>query len=438
LRKAVRYNRAAVYTANPVETKSADISIDELIYKPDTEAAFLIGLTHAIIDNKLYKNIDDNKAAEIKAKLNPAGLTEAARLCGIEPERIVDLARALSAGQNVFILSGEFLKASQHRHIISNGLYNLANLLGVEDGKAAILASHANSTGADRVGLRPRLSQALTEKLAARWGAPLPDSPGCGASQIFKGALNEEIDSVFIMGANPAMRYPDGPFVNAALDKLDFLVVADLFETATSAKADVVLPLAGWSEQSGSYVNLEGRYQRFDKALPPKKGIRTGIEILRALAAAMESPLSLDDKSLTAETKEVVDGWKRAPRDSGRFFEIKQPAPLDHSDYPYRLFIGNDLHHFGYLTEHCPSLMRFTPEAYLELSPNLAKKLNISDGHLIRVESSTGKLVLKAKLSEFFEGEVLFIPNNFSSVEVSSLMSREGGGWVKIEKLDDK
>lgn len=438
LRKAVRYNGAAVYTANPVETKSADISIDELIYQPDTEAAFLIGLIHAVIDNKLYKNMDDAKVAEIKAKLNPSGLSEAARLCGLESERLVELARALSAGSNVFILSGEYLKASQHRHVISNGLYNLANLLGVEDGKAAILATHANSIGADRVGLRPRLSPALAEKLTALWGAPLPDSTGCGTSQIFKGALDEEIDSVFVMGANPAMRYPDGPFVNSALDKLDFLVVADLFETATSAKADVVLPLAGWSEQSGSYVNLEGRYQRFEKALPSGQGIRTGIEILRALAEALESPLGVDNQLLEAETREVIDSWVREERDPGTFVEVRQPAPVDHGDYPYRLLIGNDLHHFGYLTEHCPSLMRFTPEVYLEISPNLAKKLDISDGNLVRVESLTGKLVLKTKLSEFFEGEVLFIPNNFSSVEVNSLVSREGGGWVKIERLDDK
>jgi predicted molibdopterin-dependent oxidoreductase YjgC len=438
LRKAYRKNGARVYTANPVETKSADISIDELIYKPDTEAAFLIALIHALIDNRWYKNIDEAKASEIKGKLNPASLSEAAALCGLEADRITELAHSLSSAENLFILSGEYLKASQHRHTIANGLYNLANLLGVEDGKATVLATHANSIGADRVGLRPNLTGNIADTLAEVWGTPLPDSQGCSTSQIFKGARNEEIDSILILGANPAMRYPDGPFVNAALDKLDFLVVADLFETATSAKADVVLPLAGWSEQSGSYVNLEGRYQKFEKALPYKQGIRTGVEILRELAQTMEIPLAMDDKALEAETKRVVDAWKREPRDNNVFFEVKQPLQVDHADYPYRLLIGNDLHHFGYLSEHCPSLMRFTPESYVELSPNLASKLGVDDGDLVRVESSTGKLVLKVRHSEFFDGEVVFIPNNFSAVEVNSLVSREGGGWVKIEKLDDK
>lgn len=438
LRKAYRKNGAGVYTANPVETKSADISVDELIYKPDTEAAFIIALTHAVIDKRLYKNIDEARAKEIKSGLNPSSLAKAAAACGIEKERIVDLARALSSAENPFLLAGEYLKASPNRHAVANGMYNLANLLGVEDGKAAILATHANSIGADRVGLRPNLIGNVADTLAEVWQAPLPDSQGCSTSQIFKGALNEEIDSIFILGANPAMRYPDGPFVNAALDKLDFLVVADLFETATSEKADVVLPLAGWSEQSGSYVNLEGRYQRFEKALPHKPGIKTGIEILCELAEAMETPLDLDDEALRDETKRVVDAWKRDPRNSGLFYEVKQSSQVDHADYPYRLLIGNDLHHFGYLTEHCPSLMRFTPEAYVELSPGLASELGVNADDLVRVESSTGKLVLKVRLSEFFDGEVVFIPNNFSAVEVNSLVSREGGGWIKIEKLDDK
>lgn len=438
LRKAYRKFGTQVYTVNPVETKSADISIDEMIYAPDTETAFTAGLIHAIIDNKLYKNIDDAKVAEMKAKISPATLADAAKLCGVDEDRFTALAKKLSDANNPFILAGDFLVASSKRHRTANGLFNIANLLNIPDGNAAILGSQANSIGFDRVGMRPNLPEQVKKILEEKWGEPVPASAGSNTSQIFKNILDEEIDSVFIMGANPAMRYPDGPFVNASLEKIDFLVVADLFETATSSKADVVLPLAGWSEQSGAYVNIEGRYQRFEKALAPKAGIKTGIEIIHAIADAMELPLDLNLAELTKETKDVVDAFERVPRDTGKFFEVKQAQIPEHADYPYRLIIGNDLHHFGYLTEHCPSLMRFTPEPYLEISPNLAEKFEIEDGMLVRVESATGKLVLKAKLSEHFEGEVLFIPNNFAATEVNSLISRENGGWVKIEKLDDK
>ncbi|MEZ5360450.1 MAG: NADH-quinone oxidoreductase subunit NuoG [Candidatus Zixiibacteriota bacterium] len=438
LRKAYRKFGTQVYTVNPVETKSADISIDEMVYAPDMETAFVAGMIHAIIDNKLYKNIDAAKASEIKSKLTPESLAEAARMCGIEENRFVALAKKLAEAKYPFILAGDYLMASTKRHRTANGLYNIANLLGIPDTNAAILASQANSLGADRVGVRPNLSPNLTKTLEEKWGEAVPESAGSNTSQIFKNILDEEIDAVFVLGANPAMRYPDGPFVNSALDKLDFLVVADLFETATSLKADVVLPLAGWSEQSGAFVNLEGRYQRFDKALPSGPGIKTGIDIINAIADAMELPLGLNTAELTKEAKDIVDGFVRIPRDVNKFFEVRQAQIPEHQEYPYRLMIGNDLHHFGYVTEHCPSLMRFTPEPYLEISPNLAERLGIENDTLVRVESTTGKLVLKAKLSEHFEGEVLFIPNNFAATEVNSLISREGGGWVKIEKLDDK
>jgi len=209
------------------------------------------------------------------------------------------------------------------------------------------------------------------------------------------------------------MRYPDGPFADTALDKLDFLVVADLFETATTAKADVVLPMAAWAEQSGSYVNLEGRYQWFDRALPPQPGIKSGKDILRLVAAAMDTPLNGDDDTLRRETKEIVDAWRRVPRDGAVFLDVKQPALIKHDAFPYRLLVGNDLHHYGYLTEHCPSLLRFTPEAYLEMSPNLAGKLGLVEGGLVRIESPTGKLVLKVHLSEFFEGTWCSFPITF-------------------------
>jgi len=105
LRKAYRTNNTAVYTANPVETKSADISVDEMIYLPDTEAAFLVALIHAVIDNKWYRNIDDDRANAVKKQLSPASLKEAAKICGIDKERIIGAARALAAAKKPFIIA---------------------------------------------------------------------------------------------------------------------------------------------------------------------------------------------------------------------------------------------------------------------------------------------------------------------------------------------
>jgi predicted molibdopterin-dependent oxidoreductase YjgC len=54
-----------------------------------------------------------------------------------------------------------------------------------------------------------------------------------------------------------------------ALSKLDFLVVQELFETETTAAADVVLPAASYAEQDGTFTNNDGLVQRVRQSIPP-------------------------------------------------------------------------------------------------------------------------------------------------------------------------
>ncbi len=54
-----------------------------------------------------------------------------------------------------------------------------------------------------------------------------------------------------------------------ALAKLDFLVVQELFETETTAAADVVLPAASYAEQDGTFTNNDGLVQRVRQSIPP-------------------------------------------------------------------------------------------------------------------------------------------------------------------------
>jgi anaerobic selenocysteine-containing dehydrogenase len=77
-------------------------------------------------------------------------------------------------------------------------------------------------------------------------------------------AAGGEVKALFVMGANPASERPTWA---ENLDKLDFLVVQELFLTETAAKADVVLPAVSWAEQDGTFTNLERRVQRAPKAL---------------------------------------------------------------------------------------------------------------------------------------------------------------------------
>jgi anaerobic selenocysteine-containing dehydrogenase len=58
------------------------------------------------------------------------------------------------------------------------------------------------------------------------------------------------VKAALIMAANPALTSPDSARVRAALAKLDFLAVADIFMTPTAELADVVLPACTFLEQT--------------------------------------------------------------------------------------------------------------------------------------------------------------------------------------------
>ena len=51
--------------------------------------------------------------------------------------------------------------------------------------------------------------------------------------------------------------------------------------------ADVVLPVEIWAEQEGHFINLEGRVQSTARALTPPENVRSNVDALKALAAAM-------------------------------------------------------------------------------------------------------------------------------------------------------
>ena len=63
-----------------------------------------------------------------------------------------------------------------------------------------------------------------------------------------------------------------------------FLVVQDMFLTETARGADVVLPMASYAEQDGTFTNLERRIQRIRPAVPPRGDMLPGWQIVSDLA----------------------------------------------------------------------------------------------------------------------------------------------------------
>ena len=73
------------------------------------------------------------------------------------------------------------------------------------------------------------------------------------------------------------------PYYLEDLDNLDYLLAMDHTETATTKKADVVLPGVTFAEKYGTMINVTGRIQRLNKAIEPVGEARPDWDILRQL-----------------------------------------------------------------------------------------------------------------------------------------------------------
>jgi len=82
-----------------------------------------------------------------------------------------------------------------------------------------------------------------------------------------------------------------------ALSKLDFLVVQELFETDTTAFADVVLPAASFAEVDGTFTNNDGFVQRVRQSIPPVHQAKADWMITAQLATELQMDFGFEMSS---------------------------------------------------------------------------------------------------------------------------------------------
>jgi predicted molibdopterin-dependent oxidoreductase YjgC len=110
------------------------------------------------------------------------------------------------------------------------------------------------------------------------------EKPGMNAVEMINGTKSGKIASLYIMGDDPV---GSDPKLKEILEKLEFLVVQDIFMSETAKIAHVVLPAASSAEKTGTFTNLERRLQQLDKAEEPLGESKPDWEIIRDLAKKM-------------------------------------------------------------------------------------------------------------------------------------------------------
>lgn len=247
---------ATLIVANGRVTKLAQYASHKTIYRYGAEAYFVLGIVRAMIDAGLHKSDKANGAAEYSAALNLT-VAECAAKAEVSADTLKTIGETFAASENGVILFGrEFMYAMQRDPAVEaalNALLVLSGHFGRKNNGVIALYPRSNSLGALDMGVTPT-------------------DGGMKASEMLTKAK-----LLYVMGADPARENP-------AFKNPGFMIVQDLFLTATAQKADVVFPASAWAERDGTFTNTERRVQYFARALEPLGQARPDWAIIQELA----------------------------------------------------------------------------------------------------------------------------------------------------------
>lgn len=167
------------------------------------------------------------------------------------------IAASLMAGERKAVLLGN--AAAQHPQ--ASQLLALANWIGEQTGASVgYLTEAANTVGAQLVNA-------------------LPGAAGLNAGQMLAGSLK----ACVLLNVEPTLDSANPSAAAAALQKADMVIAMTPFKTAGVEYADVLLPVAPFTETSGTFVNAEGRAQSFHGVVKPLGDARPAWKVLRVL-----------------------------------------------------------------------------------------------------------------------------------------------------------
>lgn len=247
--KALRARGGKIVVVDPRRTETAEVADAHHFIRPGADVFFLLGLTHALFDEKLVRlgRLAEHVVGvdEVQAAVRDYAPERVAARCGIDATTIRELARSLANTKRAAIY-GRIGTCTQQFGTLASWLIDVINVLtghldeegGAMFPKAAAFA--ANTRGAPGTGrgvvtgrYRSRVSGAVevAGELPITCLAEEIDTPGEG-----------QIKALIAIAGNPVLSAPNGPRLAAALEQLDFMVSLDIYLNETSRHADVILP----------------------------------------------------------------------------------------------------------------------------------------------------------------------------------------------------
>jgi anaerobic selenocysteine-containing dehydrogenase len=444
--------------------------------RPGTDGALALGMLNVVLEERLYDEEFVTKWTygfnSLKDFIRQYQLKRVEDITGVPAKTIIDLSKMYITGKPACIGVGNGIDQHTNSVQASRAIAILIALSGNLDQPGGnvfpVRPPLADITLADKLPLEVTSvdSHPLYYRLWRVPGSDMVDALLSGQPYPLK--------AMVVMAGDPAISLSNTTRVREAIQQLDFLVVHDLFMTSTAELADIVLPAASWLESSmvstytfstlasppldvqlvalhnkvvdapgechsdlefifelarrlgyGHYFPWKTVEDAFEEQLKPTgisirdlkehpAGIKKTIESQNLYRKYVKHGFDTPTKKVELYSK-VFDqyGYDPLPTYDEPGESIINQTEMA-NEYPFRccaaikpiLYTQNQ-----YRTVPC--LREMMPEAWLEIHPQKAEELGVSDGELVVVESPRGSISIRAKFVEVIDTDTIFIPHGW-------------------------
>jgi NADH-quinone oxidoreductase subunit G len=271
----------------------------------------------------------------------------------------------------------------------------------------------------------------LTEGANTVGGYLANATPGKGANALK--AFEEPKKAYVLLHAEPEFECANPQVARAALDNADMVVALSAYKHGMEY-ADVLLPIAPYTETSGTFINCEGRIQSFNGSVKPLGDARPGWKVLRVLGNLLELDGFAYETS-EAIRREILGGTSTNENEiSERLNNIAGVEPRISSTSSSGLERIADvlIYSSDNIVRRARSLQKTrdgqSPKAWF--STALLQNLGVAEGDKVNVKQGTGSVVLSAAHDKQLPENVVRI----SSGHLSTITLGAMFGPISVEK----
>ena len=270
-------NDPKIVVVDPRKTETAMAATHHYGLEPKSDLVLFYGIAHLLIEKRAadrnFINEHTNGFEDFADFVEAFDIERVSTATGLNKEQLVEFADLIASGKGVSFWWTMGVNQSFEGTRLAQSIINLALMTG----NIGCPGTGANSITGQCNAMGSRLFSNTTNLLGGHaFENPLhrnkvahvleidedriPDQPSWAYDQILEGIESGAIRGLWVIATNTAHSWINQNRFRKLVDKLDFLVVQDMYHsTDTAVLADLILPAAGWGEKDGTFINSERR-----------------------------------------------------------------------------------------------------------------------------------------------------------------------------------